>query len=752
MNGIFGILDHPIGHRLGWALVHSIWQGVAVAAVFAVLRLALRHWSANARYLTACVALFILVTAPVVTFFCGPIALSSVPQPAPLISHTFNRESGVRLTTPTRPLGIAMVGPQYLGRSAEFLDQALPWVLQFWAFGVLTFSCRWVHGSRWIRHIQRNDTEQLDQEWMLRLRMLCQRLDILRPVRLFKSALVEVPLVIGWLQPVILLPASALSGLTPDQLEAILAHELAHVKRCDYLVNAFQNLVETVLFYHPAVWWISRCIREEREQCCDDLVVQACGDRVTYARALLILEEARGFTRLAFAANGGSLIHRVRRLLGISNEGCPPSAAEFSGITLVAVGFVLIIAAGYLLSCPAVYQAATLIRLNPTVAQQPVATGTEGPAGGVYNPYLLQTECLVIRSPVVLERVINSLKLTGNSAPGAKINALTHLKTSLSLRPLPSTSVIEIQVSDSQPAEAARIANAVAVAYRDHREEHSRKSLNTALDALQTRFADQSQKIQEAQQAVDKLRSTLNVPDAVFSENENMPAVTLSPETLRHIEALQIESQAEYVKQKTLVDRLDHVDRGDLPATILAVGVQDNQLASLSESLALVDQKLVTLQKELGPEHIEVVKAVAQQQELKRKIEARTRGILVGLQAKVESTGEGLAALSNAVARARESEADESRKSRTYFEAKRELEDLVQFRQVLQTKIAIERTDLQLTQENVEIVEEALAPTQAVTPNRPRALALLSTGFLLALFGWLLARTGRPGISILKPA
>jgi hypothetical protein len=114
--------------------------------------------------------------------------------------------------------------------------------------------------------------------------------------------------------------------------------------------------------------------------------------------------------------------------------------------------------------------------------------------------------------------------------------------------------------------------------------------------------------------------------------------------------------------------------------------------------------------------------------------------------------GEGLAALSNEVARARESEVNLSSRSHQYFEAKRALEDLVQFRQVLQTKIAIDRTDLQLTQENVEILEEAIVPTQAVTPNRPRVLALLSTGFLLSLFGWLLARTGRPGIPILKPA
>ena len=119
------------------------------------------------------------------------------------------------------------------------------------------------------------------------------------------------------MKPVVLLPASALAGLTPQQLEAILAHELAHIRRHDYLVNLLQTLVETLLFYHPAVWWLSRRIRIERENCCDDLAVSLCGDPCTYARALADLEALRGPARsLAMAANGGSLLQRVRRLLG----------------------------------------------------------------------------------------------------------------------------------------------------------------------------------------------------------------------------------------------------------------------------------------------------------------------------------------------------------------------------------------------------------------------------------------------------
>ena len=126
------------------------------------------------------------------------------------------------------------------------------------------------------------------------LQQIAKRLGVERAVRLLASANVDVPSVVGHFKPVILLPASLISGLTPDEIEAILAHELAHIRRHDYLINLIQTTFETLLFYHPAVWWISREIRRERENCCDDLAVQACGNRVAYARTLAMLEENRG--------------------------------------------------------------------------------------------------------------------------------------------------------------------------------------------------------------------------------------------------------------------------------------------------------------------------------------------------------------------------------------------------------------------------------------------------------------------------
>jgi peptidoglycan/xylan/chitin deacetylase (PgdA/CDA1 family) len=168
------------------------------------------------------------------------------------------------------------------------------------------------------------------------------RLRVRRAVRLCQSALVEVPTVVGHLRPLILIPAGALVGLTPQQLEAVLAHELAHVRRHDYAVNLLQAAAETLLFYHPAAWWLSRRVRAEREHACDDAAVEATGDVLSYARALAALETLRAThappAALALAANGGSLMQRIQRLVNADRRrarGRRPFAAAAMGLALL---------------------------------------------------------------------------------------------------------------------------------------------------------------------------------------------------------------------------------------------------------------------------------------------------------------------------------------------------------------------------------------------------------------------------------
>ncbi len=158
-------------------------------------------------------------------------------------------------------------------------------------------------------------------------------------MRVLESVVVQVPAVVGWLRPVLLLPASALAGLTPTQLEAVIAHELAHIRRHDYLVNGLQTAVETLLFYHPAVWWVSTRIRQKREHCCDDVAIALCGDPVEYGRALADLDELRPPDgALVVAASGGSLTARIRRLV---DGPVPPPRPALAGLVLCGVAAAL---------------------------------------------------------------------------------------------------------------------------------------------------------------------------------------------------------------------------------------------------------------------------------------------------------------------------------------------------------------------------------------------------------------------------
>lgn len=195
------------------------------------------------------------------------------------------------------------------------VQRTLPWLVGLWSLGVALLLVRLFGGLLLLDRLTHH-TRPAGEDWQLRLVVLARRLDVRRAIALRECTSTHSPAVIGWLRPVILLPVSVLAGLTPDQVEAILAHELAHIRRHDYIVNLLQSVAETLLFYHPAVWLVSRQIRIEREHCCDDDAVAVCGDAVTYASALADLERLRGsMPALALAASGGSLLSRVQRLL-----------------------------------------------------------------------------------------------------------------------------------------------------------------------------------------------------------------------------------------------------------------------------------------------------------------------------------------------------------------------------------------------------------------------------------------------------
>lgn len=284
---------------VGVTLVNFLWQAAIVGLVTAVVLAACPRATAGTRYAVACLGLLSMTAAPAITF--------ALVWRAP--ASAVGADAAVTADTAVSVL----VGAASIAR----LDSWLPDLVSTWALVVTLLTVRLVRSWWRTERVRRRDAQLVPDDLAIGVQHLAASLGIARRVSVVRSPWVDVPTVIGWVRPTILLPIGALTGLSTQQLEAILSHELAHIRRHDYLVNSLQNIVETLFFFHPSVWWLSRQVRIEREHCCDDVAVGACGSAVVYARALAALEESRASQMpLALAATGGSLVARVRRLVG----------------------------------------------------------------------------------------------------------------------------------------------------------------------------------------------------------------------------------------------------------------------------------------------------------------------------------------------------------------------------------------------------------------------------------------------------
>jgi beta-lactamase regulating signal transducer with metallopeptidase domain len=618
-----------------------------------------------------------------------------------------------------------------------------PWLAAAWAVGVGVCLLKLLRGCLWVRQLRRRGTEGVDPAWLRILDDLRLRLNVSRPVRLLKSALVEAPTVIGWLRPVILLPASALTGLTPEQLEAILAHELAHVRRLDCLVNVCQCALETLMFYHPAVWWISGCVREEREHCCDDLVVSVCSNRLAYARALAALAESNAaLPGLAFAATGSPLLARIRRLVGAEGESGATGARQLAGLTLLTVSLPLILVGAWLLLAPPLFEATARLKLErgPEDRRSSMA-GSLAPS---YDPYLLETEAEVLQSELVLGRVVEALKLprkwgmNSTNSELARVEAMRALKSRLSLRPVRNTMLIEIRARGRDGAEAAELANAVASAYRDYRDEGQDKLAGPGLESLLKDRRELAEQIDRARTNLAQLRQSLSVPVSMAGESAPQPA--LSAEAVQHLNALRLDAQAELFRARSLCLDLSNRPVEEL-VQVLPGAVQDNLLEHLLEQKTLTEQRLILLEQDHGTNQPEVVGARAAAADLQGKIQRRVEGIMEGLRVKVAGLERGLTKLDDQLSKAKEEDLRLAARTMPYWDAKRSLEDKIRFRTELEKRIASERALPKGVM--VTVIDPAFRPPRANTPNRPLGGALIGCGLLLDLVGAVLMRPRR---------
>ena len=321
-------LDGGVLHWLGWSLLHFLWEGTLVALVLGAVLAMTRQWSAQTRYVICCVALALMVLCPIATFAYLEQSSGGTTQVGLIAANAGKLVSAQEPSVPT----------SLLERATAIADEAMPWVLAVWMAGVLVFVARGVVASMAVRRLRTASIMPAPESLLALAKKVANKLGISQAFEIFSSEMVSTPTVIGWLKPMILFPVASLMSLTPEQLEAMLAHELAHIRRRDYLVNALQVAVETLLFYHPAVWWVSRQIRREREHCCDDVAVAVMGSPLVYAKALYLLEEQRATAPvLTLGANGGELKMRIKRLLAgeSSTAGSSGPATWMLTITLL---------------------------------------------------------------------------------------------------------------------------------------------------------------------------------------------------------------------------------------------------------------------------------------------------------------------------------------------------------------------------------------------------------------------------------
>lgn len=388
----------PLVESLGWTLIHFVWQGAAVGLIFAVLMRVCRHTSPNLRYAIGLVCMGALLLLPIATYWY----VYQAGQTGTV--HSLAAAAPALLGQALGAANAAMAADEsWLGALESYVSAYLPWIVMAWGFGVALLSLRVCLGWWRLEKLSREGVSPLAAELQQQVAVLCEVLGVRQTVTVLESTRVGVPTVMGWLKPVILMPTSCLLGLSREQLELVIAHELGHIRRWDYVVNLLQVLVETVLFYHPVVRWISRRVREEREQCCDDLVLRHCGKPVQYAKALANLETIRGgWLEPALAATGGQLVTRIERIVGGRAAG--RTSDVLSGNSLVL---------GIIVAVVVVLSQLNQRPLERVIAQEPAAVPSDlvsagqGEATAASGPRFSAEP-----TPVLLE-----MPLTGTRAP-----------------------------------------------------------------------------------------------------------------------------------------------------------------------------------------------------------------------------------------------------------------------------------------------------------------------------------------------
>ncbi|MDB5146549.1 MAG: hypothetical protein JWQ57_569 [Mucilaginibacter sp.] len=325
-------ISQSLIQAFSWMLIHSLWQGLLLAVISAVVMLLTKKTSAAVRYNLVLVQFLLFVGACLFTFAWE---LNKPPQQSMV---QFGNAIGGRAT---QLLSLNADGIRAFANTCiGYFTANAPMVVLLWFVFFLFRSVRMMRGLMFIHVAKHRQVSEPVGYWKNRVELLCEKLQLKRAVRLLESGYVKMPMVIGHLKPVILIPVGLLAGLPPEQVEAILLHELAHIRRHDYIVNFLQTIAETVFFFNPGLLWISTLLRDERENCCDDIALAQTKNKREFIQALISFKEHSLYGAnyaVAFPGKKNQLLQRVSRILGNKNKTVTSGEKAFliSGVMLL---------------------------------------------------------------------------------------------------------------------------------------------------------------------------------------------------------------------------------------------------------------------------------------------------------------------------------------------------------------------------------------------------------------------------------
>jgi beta-lactamase regulating signal transducer with metallopeptidase domain len=406
---------------IAWTLIHFCWQAAAIAGVYRVLIALLVRSASKTRYLLAVATMLIMVGAAAGTFDWQ--MRSATPSP---VLH--NAATTIEDATIALPRGVVSgLISTHQGVAASTQADLLRWIDGFWILGVVVLSVRSLGGWWVIQRLRATAIAEAPERVRESFGRICAAMRLSRPVLLRVSSAPNGPITVGAIRSMVLLPLSAITLLGPDELEMVLAHELAHVRRADFLCNLVQTLVETLFFFHPAVWWMGNRIRHERELCCDDLALKVCPNPVTYATALFRLEEHRARQwRLAMTLDGHqtsqTLRLRIARILGepVSRIGGPPVQPFSLAVACVALSVSLVVARPVVAS------------LNPLHSDAPTHLATINanamPQGKGLKPVLSATSKRLAPADLVLQAAASDPQAKESDSAQPKASYIDRMK------------------------------------------------------------------------------------------------------------------------------------------------------------------------------------------------------------------------------------------------------------------------------------------------------------------------------------